>query len=297
VPLVNLPPYAIQLRKALGHSIPDLDEHPIGTPDDIDLLSSPDLFPITFTHRFCVKHQDITNEFDTLGFILKEDTQLQRCFISDIKARSTAATYSRWRSTLIGAFILAVDDDIVFGYHDTTAALSRVLVDSSSSTTPTHVTITFAHDRNLICNHLDPDPGIASPIQLDQICHISQIFETGEEIVYQPRLNMEWFQYFENLTNDLACDDGSTAIQYISEASSDDKSHPSIQKTSTTQFTRRQLKLRDDFNEWLEAEYRQLDTHESDGMFGEPCPRPRNAIVLRSIWTYILKKDGNQKSS
>lgn len=31
-------------------------------------------------------------------------------------------------------------------------------------------------------------------------------------------------------------------------------------------------------------------------MFGEPCPRPKGAIVLRSIWTYILKKDGTKKA-
>jgi hypothetical protein len=192
VPLLSLPPYAIQLRKALGHSVPNTDEHPIGTPGDLDLLSSSDLFPITFTHRFHIKASDITNENDTLGFILKDEPTLQRCFIADITPRSTAATYPRWRSTLIGAFILAVDDDIVFSLDDTTSALSRALVDSTASSSHC-VNITFAHDRALIRSHLDPDPGITSPIQMDQICHISRVFETGEEIIYQPRLDIEWF--------------------------------------------------------------------------------------------------------
>lgn len=53
---------------------------------------------------------------------------------------------------------------------------------------------------------------------------------------------------------------------------------------------------RDDFELWREAEYKQLDTHESDGMFGKPCPRPRNAIVLHSIWSYSLKWDGTRKA-
>lgn len=107
---------------------------------------------------------------------------------------------------------------------------------------------------------------------------------------------MEWFKYFDDLTNDLICDDGSTAIKIISEDSSNNDTTITIHKTSTSQFTRRQLEQRDDFKEWLAAEFRQLDTHASDNMFGDPCPRPRGAIVLRSIWTYILKKDGTKKA-
>jgi len=53
---------------------------------------------------------------------------------------------------------------------------------------------------------------------------------------------------------------------------------------------------RDDFDEWLNAEFKQLDRHEADGMFGDPCPRPRLAIVLRSIWTYMLKWNDERKA-
>jgi Reverse transcriptase (RNA-dependent DNA polymerase). len=231
-----------------------------------------------------------------LGFIMKEDTTLRRCYISSITSKSTAATYQRWFSTLIGAFILAVDDVIVFGLDDTNAALSRALVDSSTTSDPTFVTITFAHDRAITRPNHDPDPDVTSPIQMDQICHVSQIYETGEAIKYQPRLDIEWFKYFEDLTKDVVCDDGSTEIRLVSENISHTKTFESLHKTSTSQFTRRHLQQRDDFPEWLAAEFKQLDTHASDGMFGEPCPRPKGAIVLRSIWTYILKKDGTKKA-
>jgi hypothetical protein len=179
VPLANL-------CKALGHTVPPINDQPVSTPTDINLLSCPELFPVTFMHQFCIQGQDVVHECNTLGYILKEDVQLRRCFISNITPKSTAATYPRWHSTLIGAFILAVDHNIVFDFDDTTAALSQVLVDSTSSSSPTFVDITFAHDRALIRSQLDPDPGIASPIQLDQICHLSHAFETGEEIIYQP---------------------------------------------------------------------------------------------------------------
>jgi hypothetical protein len=277
VPLVDLPPYALQLRKALGHSLP-ADKDVISTPDDLDLLACLDRFPVTFNHRFQIKLTDIANEYDTLGFILKEDSSLQRCFVADIQPWSTACSqFTRWRSRLICMIILAVGDTIVSTKPETEAALSRYLVDLANSSDPIYVSITFAHDRALIQADLNPeDP---SPIQMDQIYHISQIYKTGEEIQYQPRLDTAWFQYFDNLVNQLS----ESADEYV-------------QKTTSSQFTRKQLMKREDFNLWLEAEYKQLDTHENDGMFGKPCPRPQNAIVLRSIWSYMVKWDGTRKA-
>jgi hypothetical protein len=38
------------------------------------------------------------------GFILKDDTQINRCYIADILSRSTAGTYPCWRIKLIGYF-------------------------------------------------------------------------------------------------------------------------------------------------------------------------------------------------
>jgi Integrase core domain. len=201
VPLTDLPPYARQLRKALGHSLP-VEETPILVPDNLDLLACSERFPITFSHQFTIKPTDISNEYDTLGFVVKEDSNLHCCFIADILPRSTAAQYARWRSRLIGAFILLVDDTIVTTRSDTKAALSHCLVDTSNSPSPVSVTITFAHDRALIRSDLSPeDP---SPIQMDQIHHVSQIYETGEEIQYQPRLDTAWFRYFNNLVNQLS---------------------------------------------------------------------------------------------
>jgi hypothetical protein len=76
VPLHDLPPYAQQIRRALGHSLP-IEADEIGMPDHLDILTCAERFPITFTHVFCIKDTDIHNEYDTLGFILKEDPALQ----------------------------------------------------------------------------------------------------------------------------------------------------------------------------------------------------------------------------
>jgi hypothetical protein len=284
VPLAKLPPYVLQIRRALGQStsLPSDDDEYIAAPDDIDILTSKDLFPVTFEHTFTVKATDIYEEFDTLGFIIKNDSQLHRCYIADIIPRSTAATYPHWRVKLIGCFVLCIGDDIVFDKQSADEALSRHLVDASATRSPHTVNIVFASDKALLRH--DDSSGDPSPIQLDQICHISSLIETGEEIKYQARIDMDWVAYFDNLVNS----------SYSKELRDSSEEH--INKVSTSQFTRRQLMARDDFDKWLEAEFKQLDRHEADNMFGDPCPRPRLAIVLRSIWSYMLKWNDERKA-
>jgi hypothetical protein len=238
---------------------------------------------VTFTHEFTVKPTDITSEFDTLGFIIKDDSQLQRCYVADILPRSTAATYPRWRSRLIGCYILSVGDDIIVDKQSADAALSRHLVDASSSSIRQYIVpIVFASDKGLL--RQDATCTEPSPIQLDQICHISHIIETGEEFKYQATLDMDWIGYFDNLVN---------SSHVSSPTMTNDAA---IHKVGTSQFTRRQLMAQDDFQDWLHAEFKQLDRHEEDGMFGDPCPRPYLAIILRSIWSYSLKWNGEKKA-
>jgi len=90
--------------------------------------------------------------------------------------------------------------------------------------------IVFAHDQKLLKqNHVDSN---MTPIQLDQICHISTIFETGEDIKYHAQIDEKWCEYFHNLCSNLP--------------SFDEKS---IRNVSTSQFTRKQLLSHDDFHD------------------------------------------------
>jgi hypothetical protein len=54
-------------------------------------------------------------------------------------------------------------------------------------------------------------------------------------------------------------------------------------------FTRRKLKQLPIWDLWLASEWKQLDTHQKQEVFGVPCPAPPGATVLRSHWNYIIK--------
>ena len=80
------------------------------------------------------------------------------------------------------------------------------MVDLSTASAPISLDITFASDTTItpLCQQSPVD--IPMPIQLDQICHLSSILETGEELKYQAIIDFDWASYFDDLVDNSASD-------------------------------------------------------------------------------------------
>jgi hypothetical protein len=61
-------------------------------------------------------------------------------------------------------------------------------------------------------------------------------------------------------------------------------------------FTRRKLKQLPIWDIWLASEWKQLDAHQKQEVYGVPCPAPPGATVLRSHWNYIIKPCGTRRA-
>jgi hypothetical protein len=61
-------------------------------------------------------------------------------------------------------------------------------------------------------------------------------------------------------------------------------------------FTRRKLKRLDNWDDWLQAEAKQLDSMAKQEMYGSPVHPPAGAIILRQHWNYSIKSDGIRKA-
>lgn len=73
--------------------------------------------------------------------------------------------------------------------------------------------------------------------------------------------------------------------------------HLQQKKTKTNrQFSRKELKAREDLKEWQQSEYKQLDLYELQNMFGLPTPRSSKANILNLLWAYYTKTDSTKKS-
>ena len=78
-------------------------------------------------------------------------------------------------------------------------------------------------------------------------------------------------------------------------------SHPTINQMSSNikipkKLTRRYLLQQDDWDQWQQSEFKQLDQYRSQGTLGEPTTLPKGANLLPLLWTYLIKDDGTRKA-
>jgi hypothetical protein len=71
--------------------------------------------------------------------------------------------------------------------------------------------------------------------------------------------------------------------------------HTPTEEEPAQSFTKKQLVKRDDWAEWQQGIYKQLNMYWNQGMFSHPMPLPKNANALQMLWGYNLKACGTKK--
>jgi hypothetical protein len=68
---------------------------------------------------------------------------------------------------------------------------------------------------------------------------------------------------------------------------------------ATARLTRRKVMATKESDKWQQSEFTQLNKYASQGMFGQPCPRPTDpdTVILPFVWTYLNKIDPATLSS
>ena len=60
--------------------------------------------------------------------------------------------------------------------------------------------------------------------------------------------------------------------------------------TETGKRNRDKIKNHKDWEEWKASEFYQFDAMDKDNMFGPTYTRPHGDIVLRQVWTYVIRQ-------
>jgi hypothetical protein len=223
------------------------------------------------------------------GFNLRTDTTTQRAYITDIRSGSSA---ERLRSSprvtrrkYVGAFVTAVDDVPVFTLAQAQREFTKLRtadVDSFSIT-------------------LAPEP---LPTRRDQAAALDELDLLTKAATSVPdendlALTMNALRAIHALRVDpdpdsaslpLTSDEINLVIGALSSESITDE------ERALGSSTRHKLKTLPTWSLWHAAETKQLDQFESLGMYGKPCARPNDAIVLRSHWQYRVKTNGIRRS-
>jgi hypothetical protein len=67
--------------------------------------------------------------------------------------------------------------------------------------------------------------------------------------------------------------------------------------TWVMKLTRGKLLQQDDWTDWQEPEYLQLDQYDTQGMFGNPVAPTDKDVIFHLVWTYAVKAvDGHKKA-
>jgi hypothetical protein len=229
-----------------------------------------------------------SNRSPTFGFTLATDTLNNRVFVERIAPSSMASTlFGRPKTTnnkIRGAYIVAVNDVLVFTKEEAVAQL-RKLFDSNAS----EFSLTFAPEKKL-------NAAALRRALLDHKEH--SIFEPNSpDSSDDLELSLEHVRSIASLlhdSRDLIQALPSDALHFALNAISSDSITP--EESALGSFTRRKLKRLSTWPQWQAGEFQQLDRMHALGMYGEPVDPPPNAIVLRQHWQYKIKRNGVRRS-
>ena len=225
---------------------------------DIPIELPYNIFFSTDPYNNHLKHTvNITGIHKTLGMELKKDVYTGRLQLQACTPGTPVARIPKWRSQLVNSTVLKVNDVPVTTIPEVEQIIKNMRINKESK-----VTIIFGTVDKV---PIHPSYGVPQ-IHFDQ-------------------LNVIANHLHELKGNQLPdCNNGhtSTSIPTISKAQ------------STPRFTRRFLKQQKDWDEWLNAEFKQHDDYEQQNMFGSPCWLPKGANVLPFYWDYKRKAISGQ---
>ncbi|KAI2495399.1 hypothetical protein MHU86_19113 [Fragilaria crotonensis] len=258
----DAPPDVLALRHlSLDGSIPA--ERPVLSPLNLEVSDDP-------FNRLDTLTQLIKCDHPSLGFDITACHIRKRGYVSGIVASSTpAARIRNVRRKYIGAFIVSLNDTPVFSCDSIVTALMSAAASDAPS-----VTIVFAPERYIpVHNRPRDDPIHLSVDQLSVIHSLRSTIldpplhvpipaapEPGYATIHEPMSHDQILIMMRSLNTTVF---GTTEEQALGG------------------FTRRKLKRLSNWNDWLQAESKQLDSMAKQEMYGSPVHPPPGAIILR----------------
>jgi hypothetical protein len=242
-----------------------LVKHDITQNDMMMIFLSPHPFRNSFEEEIRLRFFD-SNKFPTAGLVCREHNG--RLYLQDILPSTPAAKIRAWRSRIRGAWIIKVEDEEVSTVED----VQRIMTTLSNNKSPRCI---------LLLAHSDIKDGLVESgipqINSDQLNHRYSFDNIA--VMSQQEFD-SWFASLPRNAYNLVEDGGVTNLI-----------------TNANKLTRHILRQQDDWEDWKDSEYTQLDQYATQNMFGDPCPVSKKSAIFNLIWTYVIKElDGRKKA-
>jgi hypothetical protein len=240
-----------------------VSEYLIGVDNMAMVYVSPDPFSSAFEeeldlHKFDISHHRTAG----LCFFEKEG----RLFLASMAPSTPGARIPRWRTRICGAWLITINGTSVSSISDAQSVFQQMSANGAPSCT-------------LLFSHLEISPDISNK--------------------GLPILSSSDFSQFthDQLNNRLDLLEEGLRLQrtrsYKIVASGEVLNY----STRVMKLTRGKFLCQDDWADWQESEYLQLDQYDSQGMFRDPVAVDEDAAVFHLVWTYAIKALDRRKKA
>ena len=221
----------------------------------------------------------VKGNHSTLGLQLDNRNVRGRLLLSHCDKGTPSARIKKWRSTLKGGNLIKINGDDV----QTIAQVENKVAEARQMKID-ELQLTFATEERI---PIHTESGVPQ-LYLDQLntigMHLHEM-RSSEQYLDIEENDMEPFIRFLQSDPNRELTNLPVTIK------------PKMKKKKVaTQFSRKQLQKRDDWDVWHASETTQLNNYELQGTFGKPIPRPLNANILNLLWTYMIKTDTTKKA-
>jgi dUTP pyrophosphatase len=249
---------------------------------NIDLSTDPYIDKLTITLLNKGKHP-------TRGMILQPSKDYDNTVeILACQKSTPAAKIKRWRTRMKHQRLLAIDDIPIYTKEDVESFFNML-----PNTTKT-VNLTIGTLEKHAMNH---DEGVPM-MYFDQLVtiarHLNNIKYDLSDATPPSSINQSNNSKTQAIARMLVAAVKHGTIHAVKAAMP--KAILPKSKQRSNKLTRRKLKHRNDWTNWLQSEWKQLDQYNEQQTFGEPCMLPPGANILDLLWTYNIKDDGTLKA-
>jgi hypothetical protein len=224
---------------------------------------SPDPFYGAFEEELDLRKFDLS-QHSTAGLnFFKKD---QRLFLASMAPATPGAHIPRWRTQIYGAWLIAIN-----GIHITTLADAQSIFHRLSNAN--------SHGCFLLFSHPEITPDISSSgLPIMSKSDFSQL--THDQLNNRVDLLEDGLRILRTRVYDIV--ESSDVRQNL---------------TRVMRLTRGELLKQDDWHDWQDSEFLQLDQYNAQGMFGDPVQVDKDDAVFYLVWTYGIKTlDGRKKA-
>jgi deoxyuridine 5'-triphosphate nucleotidohydrolase len=242
-------------------------------PYDICLTSSP--FDNQTHRKFATFGTD-----PLLGMDLEMCDKFGLPKMTKCKLSTPCARIQKWRSELKGAYVTSVNDIPVSSIDEIKSEIQKLRLSSAEQ-----AKIGFATIEK---HSMHPQLGIPQVYQ-------DQMNVIGKHL-WDIQNDPEWNSSVEEALPLLEA----VRQKQIKFSPDDEQQLKDLLRINSVKkqrkMTRRILQKQDDWPDWENSEFKQLDQYEDQSTFGEPQSKPPGANLLSLIWVYLIKDDGRKKA-